>query len=58
MHKIYIIIKFESWQTLIIQNLYIFDTSHIIKISSILYSIYIISKDQKKAIFYVNNYIQ
>ena len=30
---------------------------HIVEIFSILYSVYVISKDQEKIVFYINNYI-
>lgn len=39
------------------ENLYNLDIYYIIEISWILYSIYVIPKDQDRFVFYVNNYI-
>ncbi len=56
-HKIYAIIELEKMRTLIAKNLYNLGTHRIIEISSVPRSAYVVSRDQDKIMFYVNNYI-
>ena len=42
---------------LTIKNSHNLSTYEIIKKASVVYNIYVVSKDQNKFIFYVNNYI-
>lgn len=50
-------IKFKKWRNLTAKHPHNFDAYFIVKISSILRNIYIVSRDQEKIEFYVNNYI-
>lgn len=56
-HKIYKIIELEKWYASIIENPYNLDAHRIIEVSLDLHSAHIISKDQNKAVFYINNHI-
>ena len=50
-------IELKKIRGLTIKNLHNLGTHWIIKISSVLYSTYMILKNQNKFVFYVNNYI-
>ena len=50
-------IELEKMHVLTAENPYNFGTYRIIKILSVLYSAYIVSRDQDKFVFYVNNCI-
>lgn len=50
-------VEFKNWRTLIAQKPYILGTYYIIKIFFVLHSANIVSKDQEKTVFYINNYI-
>lgn len=50
-------IEFEKMRTLTANNLRNLGAYQIIEISSILQNVYVISRDQGKIIFYINNYI-
>ncbi len=56
-HEIYGIIELEKICASIIENHRNLSTHHIIEISSVLYSTYVVPKDQDKCVFYVNYYI-
>ena len=50
-------VEIDKWHILTAENLYNLDAHHIIEVSLILRSAYIIPRDQNKMVFYVNNYI-
>ena len=50
-------VKFEIIRALIAKNLHNLEAHQIIEIFSILYSAYMVPRDQNKIVFYVNNYI-
>lgn len=56
-YKIYRMIEFEKMYTLIIKNLCKLKAHEIIEVSSVLHSAYLVFKDQKKFVFYINNFI-
>ena len=56
-HKFYRIVEFEKMYILMAKHLCNLAAYYIVKISLILRTAYIISKNQKKIVFYVNNYI-
>ena len=56
-YEICMIIELEKMNALTAKNPCNLGTSWIIDISSVLYSAYMVCKDQDKFVFYVNNYI-
>ena len=56
-YEIYRIVEFEKWCNLTLQYLCNFNTFCIVEISSILHSAFITLRNQKKIIFYMNNFI-
>ena len=50
-------INFKKMHALIAKYFYNLSVHCIIEISSILHSIYVIFRDYKKIVFYINNYI-
>ena len=56
-YEIYMIIKFKKLNTLITKNPHNFGIHSMIKILLVIYNNHIISKNQDKIVFYVNNYI-
>lgn len=56
-HKIYGIIGLERMCASTIENHRNLSTHHMIEISLVLYSAYIVPKDQDKFVFYINYYI-
>lgn len=49
--------KFEKQRTSIIENSLIFGIHYIVEISSVFCNVYVVPWNQKRIIFYVNNYI-
>lgn len=56
-YEIHGMIKLEKIYALITKNPRNLGTYRIIKIPSVLYSAYVVSRDQDKFVFYINNYI-
>ena len=56
-HEIYGIVELEKIYALIAKNPRNLGACQIIEIPSVLHSAYMISRDQNKVVFYVNNYI-
>ena len=56
-HKISMMIEFKKMHTLITKNLCNLGVYWIIEISSVLCNAYVVSRNQDKFVFYVQNYI-
>ena len=56
-HEIYGMVELEMWCASTAKNPRNLSTYHIIEISSILYTAHVVPRDQKRIVFYVNNYI-
>ena len=56
-YKIHEMIELDKWHVSMAENLRNLSAHHIIEVSSDLRSAYVISRDQDRIIFYVNNYI-
>lgn len=56
-YEIHRIVKLEKMGTSKAKHSYNLGGHYIVEISSILYSIHIVFKDQEKIVFYINNYI-
>lgn len=56
-HKILEMIKFEKMHTSTVDNFCNLGGDQVIKISSILQTAYVVSRDQEKVVLHINNYI-
>ncbi len=56
-HELYGIIELKKMRTSIVENIRNLDAYRIIEISLILHSAHVVSRDQDKIMFYINNYI-